>query len=58
MNKVEYIKKTFEKINEVTGGNFVTIRGFDDIPHNSSTKDDIDVLVLKRYIPKLSRCIL
>ena len=54
MTKTEYIDKTFQKIEEVTSGDFVTIRGFDDIPHNSSTKDDIDVLILRRYIPKLT----
>ena len=52
--KINYIQQTFDKINEVTNGRFVTIRGFDDIPHNSSTKDDIDVLVLKQFIPKLT----
>ena len=53
-SKVDYIQKTFDKINEVTNGRFVTIRGFDDIPHNSSTKDDIDVLIPKQFIPKLT----
>ena len=50
MRQIKLISDTFEIINDVTKGNFVTIRNFDLIPDNSSIENDIDVLVPKSYI--------
>ena len=41
MQKIKLISDTFEVINHVTQGNFVTIRNFDLIPDESSIENDI-----------------
>ena len=50
MQKIKLISDTFEVINHVTQGNFVTIRNFDLIPDESSIENDIDVLIPNEYI--------
>ena len=54
MTKIEFIRKTFEIIDKITDGNFVTMRNFDDIPDNSTLKNDIDVMVPRQYIPPIA----
>ena len=50
MQKTKLISDTFETINRVTHGSFVTLRNFDLIPDKSSIENDIDVLIPKRDI--------
>jgi len=50
MDKEELIKHCFEIINQITCGQFVTLRGFDEIPNQISMKNDIDVMVCGSHI--------
>tara|TARA_Y100000310_G_scaffold12301_1_gene12705 strand:- start:1809 stop:2435 length:627 start_codon:yes stop_codon:yes gene_type:complete len=54
MDKAKFIEQTFEKISELTDDNFVTIRNFHHIPHESSMENDIDVLIPRDYIADIN----
>lgn len=54
MNKIQLIKETFDKINELTGGKFVVIRNYNEIPDNSSIDNDIDILIPKDFDKKIT----
>ena len=50
MNKEELIKVCFEIIQQVTNKQFVTLRGFDEIPNQISVNNDVDVMVCGSHI--------
>ena len=54
MDKITLIKETFNEINNITNGDFVTMRNFDDIPYDSSLKKDIDVFIPRQHVYKLA----
>ena len=50
MNKSELISKGFEIIQHCTCNQFVTLRGFDEIPNQISVNNDIDVMVCGSHV--------
>lgn len=52
MADLEYIKQLFIDIDNITGGDFVVLRNFDEIP-DCSYDNDIDVLIPFEYINAL-----
>tara|TARA_Y100001963_G_scaffold112877_1_gene156316 strand:+ start:471 stop:1103 length:633 start_codon:yes stop_codon:yes gene_type:complete len=55
MDKITLIKETFNTIDEISDGDFVTIRNFDDIPDNTSLKNDIDVFLPVQFMMSLAK---
>jgi hypothetical protein len=49
VDKLQFIRDTFVKMQAATGGEFVCLRNYDKIPDGCSLKNDIDVLVPKMY---------
>lgn len=50
LNKKELIKNCFNIIQQVTNKQFVTLRGFDEIPDQISVNNDIDIMVCGSHI--------
>jgi len=50
LTKYELIKICFDIIQQVTNNQFVTLRGFDEIPEQISLKNDVDVMVCGSHI--------
>ena len=50
MNKKEIIKQCFSIINQVTCGQFVTLRGVDEIPDKVAVNNDIDIMVCGSHV--------
>ncbi len=50
MNKRELIETCFKIIHQITNKQFVTLRGFDEIPDKVSVNNDVDVMVCGSHI--------
>ena len=50
MTKQELVKTCFDVIHQTTNGQFVTLRGFDEIPDQITAKNDVDIMVCGSHV--------
>ena len=50
MTKSDFIKQCFDAIDQITIGQFVTLRGFDEIPDQVAVNNDIDIMVCGSHV--------